>query len=114
MHKDLVAFHARMSDPDNWLPCGLCMTLEYFDIDPQTRIEILRLMRKWSKHSGDNSYPLPGGQSAYEEYLFADDRTCASYMWDRETSPYAALRWELLEWMIQETEIELVAPVVPD
>ncbi len=30
--------------------------------------------------------------------------TTATEMWNRDTSPYAALRWELLEWCIAELE----------
>lgn len=56
------------------------------------------LMTKWPKFSGDEEYPIPGGRDAY---LVAKwDKT----LWARYEHEYGALRWELLDWLIETLE----------
>ena len=49
-------------------------------------------MMSWPKYSGDFIYPIPGGGMAYDNHRAK---------WDR-TTEYGRLRWELLDWIIQE------------
>lgn len=61
-----------------------------------------QLTAQWSLYSGDHMYPLPGGSFAYGlNASRADGGTAArrEYMWNRHTSPYAELRWQLIEYL---------------
>lgn len=62
------------------------------DVQRLMKIAMRRAMMSWSKYSGDPVYPVPGGPDAYMENR---DK------WLRLTE-YGRLRWELLDWVIQE------------
>lgn len=60
-----------------------------------------RLTAQWHEYSGDTLYPLPGEAVSYYKY---DVFPCKigfreAYMWNRHTSPYAELRWQLIEYL---------------
>mgnify|MGYP000544216360 CR=1 FL=1 len=62
---------------------------------------LAKVMKKWPKHSGDKRYPVPSGMhgvSAEDAYEKTRDYT---YRWSKYTV-YGALRWELLEFCIEE------------
>lgn len=50
---------------------------------------------RWPKHGGDMTYPVPGGEEAYDAARETDSH------WD-VNSEYGRLRFELLDWVIQE------------
>lgn len=56
------------------------------------------LMVSWPKYSGDEDYPVPGGRDAY--LVSSWDKT----LWARYEHEYGALRWELLDWLIETLE----------
>jgi len=112
----LKQLHERMQDKKNWTKSGICVTIreqlnteELVDLwwdDPGYSERMYQLFCTWPKFSGHSSFPLPGGCEAYDiwalNFNLAEDQKAR--MWDRVNSPYAALRWELLEWMIAELE----------
>jgi hypothetical protein len=62
---------------------------------------LAKVMKKWPKHSGDKRYPVPSGMygvSAEDAYEKTRDYT---YRWSKHTV-YGALRWELLEFCVEE------------
>lgn len=73
-----------------------------------THLEIgymLYLMRQWPERSGHIDWPVPASRtdtspkSAKHKYIASDTKQ----MWDRNTE-YGQLRWELLEWLIEELQ----------
>ena len=86
-----------MQNPEKWVDAGIC--------DQVTAKRLLRaLFPMWPKYSGSPNFPVPSGDSdVCDAYLEAS----AADMWDREKSRYAALRWELLEFLIDTLEREL-------
>lgn len=69
---------------------GICYSVDCWP-------ELAELFVSWPKYSGHNHYPIAGGHVAYRK-AYNDDT-----MWDRNTE-YGALRWELLEWLIEELQ----------
>lgn len=64
---------------------------------------LTRVIKKWPKHSGDKHYPVPSGMhglSAENAYEQIRDHT---YRWSRHTV-YGSLRWELLEFCIEQVK----------
>lgn len=55
----------------------------------------------WPKYSGDDAYPIPGGEEAF-------DQTHRDDMWN-PNHPYGALRLELLDYLINYFEEKLRA-----
>lgn len=51
----------------------------------------------WPKHSEDSGFPIPGGGDAYHEHQIKDAQ------WNTD-SEYGRLRFELLDWIIEETK----------
>ena len=106
----LVSLHQKMQDPANWATYGLCTS--FYDLDPPAGVsyEFQKLMQEWPKHSGETSYPIkdPDGKDSpwemYERHVGSPIEEEVDHMWNREVSAYAAARWELLEWMIEETK----------
>lgn len=103
LHGKLKHVHARMSNPEYWNILGICNLLSAKSMN-----EFLDLAVNWPKHSGDRAFPVTNGstKSPLRECSpdFTQSRT--AYMWDRKNSEYAALRWELLEWAIEQTAQE--------
>lgn len=66
---------------------------------------MLYLMRQWPERSGHIDWPVPASRTdtspkaAYHKYMASDTKK----MWDRNTE-YGQLRWELLEWLIEELQ----------
>jgi len=103
----LKAVHTKMQDQKNWSRFGICDVIDsVHQMDySNLREEFQEFAKGWSKHSGANCYPIPG--SFWQSIESNDDEDQnRQYSWDRENSPYAALRWELLEWMIEQLEKE--------
>lgn len=84
----LKVLHVKMQDPANWDMFGICSNTRGFDVSP--------LMAEWPLYSGNRQYPV--GQ--YDHPCFLYTTANSADMWDRENSPYAELRWQLLEFMI--------------
>lgn len=63
----------------------------------QCRDALCDAIASWPKHSGSDTYPIPGGGVAYQEHKMARDQ------WDA-SSEYGRLRFELLDWIIEETK----------
>lgn len=62
------------------------------------------LMVQWPKYSGSYDYPVPStieGRTPCQ--CFHDN---IHNMWDRNTE-YGALRWELLEWLLEQPELDV-------
>lgn len=103
--------------------CGICANLECYlqdifeekgldlDADVLARQLMLYTARKWPKHSGCNTYPIPHpdwGRAESTEFEYTDAAhtayTCLKDdAWDR-TKPYGALRYELLNFLIERTK----------
>lgn len=74
------------------------------------------LVEEWPLHSGNHHYPVPDPEaleagvdcdsaSDYADRIY--NHSSQEQMWDRTTSAYAELRWQLIEWLIEQcTEIE--------
>lgn len=61
------------------------------------------LMVQWPKYSGSYDYPVPStieGRTPCQCFHDIHD------LWDRSTE-YGALRWELLEWLIEQPELDV-------
>lgn len=71
---------------------GICPSVGY-----EHELELAKLFPRWPKYSGDYLIPIAGGVEAYTKAYHNDT------MWDRNTE-YGALRWELLEWLIEELQ----------
>lgn len=83
---------------------GICTQLS----EPLTVLErgyMLYLMRQWPERSGHIDWPVPASRTdtspkaAYHKYMESNTKQ----MWDRDTE-YGQLRWELLEWLIEELQ----------
>lgn len=57
------------------------------------------LTAQWPLYSGDLAYPLPGGLVAYYNNEYRGAAARREYMWNRNTSQYAELRWQLIEYL---------------
>lgn len=97
LRRELWEIEADMQDPENWAGFGIC--------DGVTAKRLLRgLFPLWPKYSGSPNFPVPSEDTdPCDAYLEAS----AADMWARETSQYAALRWDLLEFLIDTLEREL-------
>lgn len=62
------------------------------------------LLEGWPKFSGDESYPINSDKNEYPkvEYINA---SLSVTLWDKNTE-YGKLRWELLEYLIEELKRE--------
>lgn len=96
LHQTLKAIHADMKDPENWSGTGISARVVYYGSRQEMR-EFLVVAEKWPKHSGDHWFPIPG--SSKKVVKNSRDR-----MWNRKSSTYAELRWQLLEFAIKHTE----------
>lgn len=94
----LQELHERMQDPVNWNLAGICGNLELHRLPSQAVWRRRDLMQEWPEYSGDENYPVPAPE---EDADFAYNNGTAADMWDR-SKPYAAKRWELLEWMMRQ------------
>ena len=61
------------------------------------------LMVQWPKYSGSYDYPVPSvDEGRTPSQCFHDN---IHDLWDRDTE-YGALRWELLEWLLEQPELD--------
>lgn len=83
---------------------GICTQLS----EPLTVLErgcLFHLMQLWPGSSGHANFPVPANRTdtsskaAYHKYVESNTKQ----MWDRDTE-YGQLRWELLEWLIEELQ----------
>lgn len=86
----LKQIHARMQDPENWDEYGICRQLDALADEFREHAE------SWPEHSGSADFPIPGNYFDDENWTGSEPER----MWDRETSPYAEKRWQLLEWLL--------------
>lgn len=108
-HKTLLRVKKRMLNSDNWDTRGICRVYEQ---ERGLLSRVLRgdwaehraledLMTRWPGYSGQRIFPVPH-PTLSPDYAYYE---CGPIeMWDRELSEYARSRWELLEWMIEETK----------
>ena len=62
--------------------------------------EFSELVKRWPKHSGRSSYPIPHSKyPGHPDMGYARAR----HKWDRRTA-YGKFRWELLNWAIATLE----------
>ena len=108
-HKTLLRVKKRMQNSGNWSNQGICHA---YGQERGLLSRILRgnradhsaledLMTRWPGYSGDRAFPVPHPTLEPDEAYFG---CCPVERWDREWSEYARSRWELLEWMIEETK----------
>ena len=79
---------------------GICQVSTY-----ETRPYFREIWEKWPKYSGMRLFPVPEfegqqGKEAEDSFLYKTN------LWDKNTE-YGRNRWELLEWMIKEIQIQL-------
>jgi hypothetical protein len=69
------------------------------------------IAQTWPKYSGGYEFPVPGAKgSIYAKHLPGIVFTVCTLpeeKWDKDNYPYAALRWELLEFVINQLKREL-------
>ena len=119
MHKILIGIKAKMQDRVNWQVSGLCAIfhdeaiIHYHNFTHVQLLDALlqHLMDDWPKSTRNAFYPVPNpeegltpGQAYHAEFPCRDEDL--AHMWDKSTSPYAALRWELLDFLIETTKPE--------
>ena len=71
----------------------------------ETKPYFIEIWENWPKYSGMRLFPVPafeGQQSKEAENSFYK----TNLLWDKNTE-YGRNRWELLEWMIREIQIQL-------
>lgn len=66
--------------------------------DQEAKTLLHKLMQKWPKYSGHENYPVPNPSGGHPRDAYYE-----LHLWNRRTK-YGRLRWELLEWLIQELE----------
>lgn len=71
--------------------------LRGYELSHQCRNIFYAAIARWPKHSGSVTFPVPGGMDAYEDHQRAGDQ------WNAR-SEYGQLRFELLDWIIEETK----------
>ena len=62
---------------------------------------VRELMVQWPKYSGSYDYPVPSVDEGRTPSQCFYDKA----LWDRDTE-YGALRWELLEWLLEQPELD--------
>lgn len=83
---------------------GICTQISRH-LTIQERGCLLRLMWQWPGYSGHVNFPVPANRTdtspkaAYYKYMTSNTKQ----MWDRDTE-HGQLRWELLEWLIEELQ----------
>jgi len=119
LYEALVKVHEAMGYSENWAITGICdqaMSILRYDLEELSQVDVemtnLRnLMATWPKASGNQMYPIPSPQEGvgpgqvYHARCIGDYAE-AAHMWNKETSPYAVLRWELLDFLIETTKPE--------
>ena len=71
----------------------------------ETRPYFREIWEKWPKYSGMGLFPVPEFEGQYGKE--AEDSFYKTHLlWDKDTE-YGRNRWELLEWMIKEIQIQL-------
>lgn len=115
LHRALLATaeEARKMDADLGICCMFMVAAETICSEGQENADAIQgaawelhaemkdLMNKWPKHSGSNIYPVPhphmsSGAAFYD--------SSPEDMWDPDSGEYARNRWELLNWMIEESK----------
>ena len=78
---------------------GICCNLKNFDFE----MEFRDVCVAWPKHSGNLCFPIPSptGRDPGDMYLFSGE----DVMWNKE-HPYGALRYEMLNWAIEQLEAQ--------
>ena len=83
---------------------GICTQISRH-LTIQERGYMLHLMQQWPGRSGSIDFPVPANRTdtslkaAQIKYIKSNTKQ----MWDRNTE-YGQLRWELLEWLIEELQ----------
>jgi hypothetical protein len=97
MLRELRQIEEDMQDPEKWAGAGICNHVSEKDL-------LRSLFPMWPLYSGAPYFPVP----------VEDGNPCSAYitagaeeLWNREKSRYAALRWELLEFLIDTLEQEI-------
>lgn len=83
---------------------GICAQI-FRHLTLQERGYMQHLMQQWPERSGHIDFPVPASRTDTSpkaaKTKYADSST--KQMWDRSTE-HGQLRWELLEWLIEELQ----------
>ena len=60
------------------------------------------LCKAWPLFSGDGVYPVPACEGSDPEFMYFDTSEIGC-LWDTSTE-YGRLRWQLLDWLIEQTK----------
>lgn len=71
----------------------------------ETRPYFREIWENWPKYSGMSLFPVPEFEGQYGKEA-EDSFYKTNLLWDKNTE-YGRNRWELLEWMIKEIQIQL-------
>ena len=96
LHEDLKTLHKRMQNPEEWEVTGICSKVPMF-----YSADLQSLFERWPMFSGVRSFPV-AHPHLHPADVFME--SMEGQMWDRKTSEYAENRWQLLEWLIEETK----------
>lgn len=82
---------------------AICAAVDKLELDTfvPAADQLKPLFKRWPKYSGFEIYPVPSPDSArtsFEMFYYAQDKDA---LWEGE---YGALRMELLDFLIQETQ----------
>ena len=83
---------------------GICTQLRSH-LTIKERGYMLHLMQQWPGCSGNIDFPVPASridtspEAAHHKYMESNTKQ----LWDRNTK-HGQLRWELLEWLIEELQ----------
>lgn len=87
---------------------GICNQWTLKNLGSSGRDLLKKVMMRWPKHSGDGMYPIPSPDTAMTPHKAYHE---CSQMWDHNTE-YGRLRWELLNWLIEQPELRKPLVVV--
>lgn len=95
---ELLVALIKVRDADGDTNHGICCAiLPYVKNIDAAWDRLDELFKQWPKYSGIIHHPIPGGGIVY------DKAKHSATLWDRNTE-YGKLRWELLEWLIEELQ----------
>ena len=84
--------------------CGICSQRGIIELETPAFELLKEVMAKWPKSSGSRLYPVPSPdpESPSVAYYTHND------LWNKNTE-YGRLRWELLDWLIEQPELNVEA-----
>lgn len=82
---------------------GICLQVSWLAVKEHDTLQ--HLMVTWPAGTSDTTFPVPASRSdkTASSAQLAYRKASREQMWDRNTE-YGQLRWELLEWLIEELQ----------